>query len=111
MIATQGIDIFSFPLTRRRDAGGQHSGHISAKNAEEVNRGGTEGYRSQTASRYVLKAKRSAQISHDATIIGELSCAECRRLKLRCDKKLPCGSCLRRGCESICPLGDVSRSL
>ncbi|KAF7301357.1 Zn(2)-C6 fungal-type domain-containing protein [Mycena indigotica] len=24
---------------------------------------------------------------------GELSCAECRRLKLKCDKKLPCSSC------------------
>ncbi|KAF5338111.1 hypothetical protein D9758_015363 [Tetrapyrgos nigripes] len=36
---------------------------------------------------------------------GELSCAECRRLKLRCDKKVPCGSCARRGCETICPNG------
>jgi hypothetical protein len=37
--------------------------------------------------------------------IGELSCAECRRLKLKRDKKIPCSSCVRRGCESICPLG------
>ncbi|KAJ7593118.1 fungal-specific transcription factor domain-containing protein [Mycena floridula] len=41
-------------------------------------------------------------------IKGELSCAECRRLKLRCDKKLPCSSCVRRGCESICPCGILS---
>ncbi|KAH9479083.1 putative transcriptional regulatory protein C1F7.11c [Psilocybe cubensis] len=41
-------------------------------------------------------------------LLGELSCAECRRLKLRCDKKLPCGSCFRRGCESICPLGILA---
>ncbi|KAK7063782.1 hypothetical protein R3P38DRAFT_2820319 [Favolaschia claudopus] len=39
---------------------------------------------------------------------GELSCAECRRLKLKCDKSVPCGSCSRRGCESICPLGNLS---
>ncbi|KAJ7837426.1 fungal-specific transcription factor domain-containing protein [Mycena olivaceomarginata] len=39
---------------------------------------------------------------------GELSCAECRRLKLKCDKSVPCGSCVRRGCESICPLGNLS---
>ncbi|KAF9524395.1 fungal-specific transcription factor domain-containing protein [Crepidotus variabilis] len=39
---------------------------------------------------------------------GELSCAECRRLKLKCDKKLPCSSCERRGCESICPLGILA---
>jgi hypothetical protein len=38
--------------------------------------------------------------------LGELSCAECRRLKLKCDKKVPCGSCVRRGCESICPCGE-----
>ncbi|KAF8798605.1 hypothetical protein BYT27DRAFT_7203180 [Phlegmacium glaucopus] len=39
---------------------------------------------------------------------GELACAECRRLKLRCDKNVPCGSCYRRGCESICPLGILT---
>ncbi|KAI4526067.1 hypothetical protein K525DRAFT_233716 [Schizophyllum commune Loenen D] len=40
---------------------------------------------------------------------GELSCAECRRLKLKCDKKIPCGSCaVRRGCPSICPNGSLS---
>ncbi|KAF7325994.1 hypothetical protein MKEN_00450300 [Mycena kentingensis (nom. inval.)] len=39
---------------------------------------------------------------------GELSCAECRRLKLKCDKTLPCSSCVRRGCESICPCGVLS---
>ncbi|KAF7316503.1 hypothetical protein MIND_00169400 [Mycena indigotica] len=39
---------------------------------------------------------------------GELSCAECRRLKLKCDKIVPCGSCVRRGCESICPCGILS---
>ncbi|KAI0766121.1 fungal-specific transcription factor domain-containing protein [Trametes elegans] len=39
---------------------------------------------------------------------GEISCAECRRLKLKCDKKLPCGSCVRRGCTSICPNGHLS---
>ncbi|KAJ7502607.1 fungal-specific transcription factor domain-containing protein, partial [Mycena galericulata] len=39
---------------------------------------------------------------------GELSCAECRRLKLKCDKSVPCGSCVRRGCESICPCGILS---
>lgn len=39
---------------------------------------------------------------------GELSCAECRRLKLKCDKKLPCSSCVRRGCPSICPNGSLA---
>ncbi|KAJ4483258.1 hypothetical protein J3R30DRAFT_3284479 [Lentinula aciculospora] len=34
---------------------------------------------------------------------GQISCAECRRLKLKCDKKIPCSSCVRRGCKAICP--------
>ncbi|KAH8093729.1 fungal-specific transcription factor domain-containing protein [Cristinia sonorae] len=37
-----------------------------------------------------------------------LSCAECRRLKLRCDRAIPCGSCLKRGCAQICPDGALT---
>ncbi|PVG02747.1 hypothetical protein CPB86DRAFT_780164 [Serendipita vermifera] len=33
------------------------------------------------------------------------ACAECRRLKLKCDKNVPCSACIRRGCPSICPEG------
>ncbi|KAJ6454761.1 hypothetical protein C8R47DRAFT_1029826, partial [Mycena vitilis] len=38
------------------------------------------------------------------------SCAECQRIKLKCDKKIPCGSCVRRGCDSICPTGTMRSS-
>ncbi|KLO09678.1 hypothetical protein SCHPADRAFT_833710 [Schizopora paradoxa] len=41
---------------------------------------------------------------------GEISCAECRRLKLKCDKRVPCFQCTRRGCEGICPNGTTSSS-
>ncbi|KZP18634.1 hypothetical protein FIBSPDRAFT_920393 [Athelia psychrophila] len=41
---------------------------------------------------------------------GELSCLECKRLKLKCDKKLPCSACIRRGCETFCPQGTLSNS-
>ncbi|PVG02738.1 hypothetical protein CPB86DRAFT_539402 [Serendipita vermifera] len=34
-------------------------------------------------------------------------CAECKRLKLKCDRNIPCGSCVRRGCPSICPDGRL----
>ncbi|KAH7890671.1 fungal-specific transcription factor domain-containing protein [Phlebopus sp. FC_14] len=37
-----------------------------------------------------------------------LSCAECRRLKLRCDRNVPCGSCVKRGCGAICPDGSLT---
>ncbi|KAF7376606.1 Zn(2)-C6 fungal-type domain-containing protein [Mycena sanguinolenta] len=35
------------------------------------------------------------------------SCEECHRLKLRCDKKVPCGPCTRRLCANICPTGTL----
>ncbi|KAI0273975.1 fungal-specific transcription factor domain-containing protein [Russula aff. rugulosa BPL654] len=34
-----------------------------------------------------------------------VSCAECRRLKLRCDRKVPCDTCTKRGCAATCPNG------
>ncbi|KIY49091.1 hypothetical protein FISHEDRAFT_13948, partial [Fistulina hepatica ATCC 64428] len=37
---------------------------------------------------------------------GQISCAECRRLKLKCDRKIPCSTCSRRNCASICPTGE-----
>ncbi|TFL01701.1 hypothetical protein BDV98DRAFT_567372 [Pterulicium gracile] len=36
-----------------------------------------------------------------------LSCAECRRLKLKCDRTFPCASCTKRGCAQICPEGSL----
>ncbi|TFK69541.1 hypothetical protein BDN72DRAFT_767830 [Pluteus cervinus] len=35
----------------------------------------------------------------------KLSCKECRRLKLKCDRVFPCQSCVKRGCGSLCPEG------
>ncbi|KAK7695142.1 hypothetical protein QCA50_002332 [Cerrena zonata] len=37
-----------------------------------------------------------------------VSCAECRRLKLRCDRKIPCETCVKRGCSAICPEGSLT---
>ncbi|KAF8575545.1 hypothetical protein K439DRAFT_1419688 [Ramaria rubella] len=38
---------------------------------------------------------------------NHLSCAECRRLKVRCDRIFPCESCRKRGCAAICPEGAL----
>lgn len=38
----------------------------------------------------------------------KLSCKECRRLKLRCDREFPCQSCCKRGCAEICPEGSLT---
>ncbi|KII91836.1 hypothetical protein PLICRDRAFT_38690 [Plicaturopsis crispa FD-325 SS-3] len=37
----------------------------------------------------------------------KISCAECRRSKLKCDRSVPCESCIRRGCADICPTGTM----
>ncbi|EJD35824.1 hypothetical protein AURDEDRAFT_92952 [Auricularia subglabra TFB-10046 SS5] len=37
-------------------------------------------------------------------------CPECRRLKLKCDKRWPCSSCSKRGCAAICPNGAGMRA-
>ncbi|ORY26988.1 hypothetical protein BCR39DRAFT_246411 [Naematelia encephala] len=31
-----------------------------------------------------------------------LSCSECRRLKLKCNREVPCSHCVRRKCVSMC---------
>ncbi|KAJ7216633.1 hypothetical protein GGX14DRAFT_518292 [Mycena pura] len=38
---------------------------------------------------------------------GEIACAECRRLKIRCDKTVPCSTCVKRGCGALCPNGTI----
>ncbi|KAK0484537.1 hypothetical protein IW261DRAFT_1457256 [Armillaria novae-zelandiae] len=40
-------------------------------------------------------------------IRGEIACAECRRLKIRCDRMVPCSTCVKRGCAPLCPNGTV----
>ncbi|KZS94500.1 hypothetical protein SISNIDRAFT_453426 [Sistotremastrum niveocremeum HHB9708] len=36
------------------------------------------------------------------------ACAECRRLKHKCNRVWPCESCVRRGCAQICPDGALT---
>ncbi|KAF8159767.1 fungal-specific transcription factor domain-containing protein [Crassisporium funariophilum] len=37
-----------------------------------------------------------------------LSCAECRRLKLKCSRAFPCSNCVKKGCAAICPDGSLT---
>lgn len=34
---------------------------------------------------------------------GEVSCAECRRCRVKCDRKVPCSACTRKKCAYLCP--------
>ncbi|KAF7986095.1 hypothetical protein HWV62_41513 [Athelia sp. TMB] len=44
------------------------------------------------------KREKKAAEKEQKRRAGKMSCAECRRLKLKCDKQVPCESCVRRGC-------------
>jgi len=82
------------------------------------------------AARKDVAAQR-AQDKESKRARGAMSCAECRRwvfsstlsqsihpilcfarLKLKCDKTVPCSSCKRRGCAQICmnPLSTTTHS-
>ncbi|KAF9048224.1 hypothetical protein BDZ89DRAFT_978408 [Hymenopellis radicata] len=39
---------------------------------------------------------------------GQLSCSECRRLKLKCSRVFPCSNCVKKGCGPICPDGSLT---
>ncbi|KAJ7507209.1 hypothetical protein B0H11DRAFT_1970739 [Mycena galericulata] len=54
-----------------------------------------------------LPAKNRAPSKASKRIRGEIACAECRRLKIRCDKTVPCSTCVKRGCEALCPNGTI----
>ncbi|ORX34053.1 fungal-specific transcription factor domain-domain-containing protein [Kockovaella imperatae] len=40
-------------------------------------------------------------------IIKNSSCAECKRLKLKCSRQWPCTTCIKRGCAHVCPTGET----
>ncbi|KAH8830721.1 hypothetical protein DL96DRAFT_1668442 [Flagelloscypha sp. PMI_526] len=52
--------------------------------------------------------RRQARKEADSQPFEKISCAECRRLKIKCSKEIPCQSCIRRGCRSICPQGSLA---
>ncbi|KAF9021021.1 hypothetical protein BDZ89DRAFT_252400 [Hymenopellis radicata] len=68
-------------------------------NRKARRRGAVDAFNFDSALAREIEEKRSR---------GEVSCAECRRLKIKCDKQVPCQSCQRRGCTSLCPNGSLS---
>ncbi|KLO07236.1 hypothetical protein SCHPADRAFT_881937 [Schizopora paradoxa] len=50
----------------------------------------------------------SAQKTRKKPGRAPVSCAECRRLKMKCDRRHPCENCTRRGCAAICPDGTLA---
>ncbi|KAH8825484.1 hypothetical protein DL96DRAFT_1681733 [Flagelloscypha sp. PMI_526] len=56
----------------------------------------------------VRRAERKQKVTDSRMSRGLTACAECKRMKLKCDKKVPCSSCVRRECSSICPTGTFA---
>ncbi|KAG6835911.1 hypothetical protein H0H93_013451, partial [Arthromyces matolae] len=57
---------------------------------------------------HLQEAKRKETRPADKEKNRRLSCKECRRLKLKCDRVFPCQSCVKRGCGSLCPEGALT---
>ncbi|KAG6889814.1 hypothetical protein C0992_003929 [Termitomyces sp. T32_za158] len=57
---------------------------------------------------HTTDGKRKETRAPDKEKNRRLSCKECRRLKLRCDRVFPCQSCVKRGCGSLCPEGALT---
>ncbi|KAI0027762.1 hypothetical protein K488DRAFT_60517, partial [Vararia minispora EC-137] len=71
----------------------------SSSGRQKAPRRDQDGYRIESTYAREIEMKRSR---------GEISCAECRRLKIKCDKQIPCQSCQRRGCAALCPNGALA---
>ncbi|KZP14746.1 hypothetical protein FIBSPDRAFT_921339 [Athelia psychrophila] len=56
-----------------------------------------------------MSGSRSSNVESDRSGPGPaaVSCAECRRSKLKCDRTVPCQACVRRGCSHFCPNGTM----
>ncbi|KAF7440022.1 hypothetical protein PC9H_000363 [Pleurotus ostreatus] len=49
----------------------------------------------------------TASTKESKRLRGEIACAECRRLKIKCDRKVPCTTCMKRGCAALCPNSTI----
>ncbi|KAH7923981.1 hypothetical protein BV22DRAFT_1167136 [Leucogyrophana mollusca] len=56
----------------------------------------------------VAESSQKAASGEGGSRKAGLSCSECRRSKLKCDRVFPCQSCIRRGCAAICPDGTLA---
>ncbi|CAA7269897.1 unnamed protein product [Cyclocybe aegerita] len=61
----------------------------------------TDAFRDTLATKIRMPTKATRRMR------GEIACAECRRLKIRCDRTVPCSTCVKRGCGALCPNGTI----
>ncbi|KAE9383968.1 hypothetical protein BT96DRAFT_692711 [Gymnopus androsaceus JB14] len=70
-----------------------------------------------TAARVPLSAAAASSVTSKVSSqpkkkprggVPALSCAECRRLKVKCSRTFPCTGCIKKGCPAICPDGQLT---
>ncbi|KAL5476664.1 hypothetical protein ACEPAI_2850 [Sanghuangporus weigelae] len=78
------------------------------RNAKEAEAGPSSPSSAPGSSAGVSQAEKDAVKNKDSSVsVATRSCAECRRMKLKCDRIFPCKTCVRRGLEGICPEGSL----
>lgn len=87
----------------------------SSSNAQESN-AGSSGSRRRRGALSCAECRRCDQLGSLIHLEHNLSLSRlisvlvgvAYRLKLRCDRQVPCHSCVKRGCSSICPDGSLT---
>ncbi|KAL5514162.1 hypothetical protein ACEPAG_2250 [Sanghuangporus baumii] len=78
------------------------------RNAREAEAGPSSSSSAPGSSAGVSQAEKDVVKNKDGSVpVAARSCAECRRMKLKCDRIFPCKTCVRRGLEGICPEGSL----
>ncbi|KAK8858908.1 hypothetical protein IAR55_003139 [Kwoniella newhampshirensis] len=101
----------------KRGPGSEENASRALSDPEEVEASlALAGLKRRESAPIEKKVKREEEVKPNVTSSsgkknekdGRKSCAECRRLKAKCDRQFPCSNCRRRGCALVCPDGDLS---
>ncbi|KAF8817210.1 hypothetical protein BYT27DRAFT_7205076 [Phlegmacium glaucopus] len=106
----------SRPTKRPRNASTSIAGetmHLNAGAVEDVGMGlpTADNLRNMRSEGHLASASATGTPNRGRTDDKnnrKLSCKECRRLKLKCDRVFPCQSCVKRGCGTLCPEGALT---
>ncbi|OCF33828.1 transcriptional regulatory protein [Kwoniella heveanensis BCC8398] len=72
-----------------------------------LSKASSQGEGSSRSATGAVRIVNGAKGDKEKTGRQSFSCAECRRLKLKCSREWPCTSCEKRGCAQICPNGEM----
>ena len=65
-------------------------------------------FRQQLITFVLARSPNATKCCESCDSSREMACAECHRMKVRCDRAVPCSTCVKRGCAVLCPNGPYS---